>query len=98
MWVACHHGSRVAFTLITLAPRSASTWLANGPATANPRSSTVMPWSGARFFDEAVADVGGAAVVGAGAAAASARTSALCSPTRGTEPCTRPGVLLIRYS
>ena len=79
MCLACHHGSRDAFTLMTLAPRSASTCVPNGPATANPRSSTTTPSSGGRASRAA----GHCSAATVDAAACVARSASVCSPTRG---------------
>ena len=80
-------------TLMTSAPRSASSCVPNGPATAKPRSSTTTPSSGERRSPSMRAltgtvPVGARIGEAARAASASARTSAVCSSGRAME---RPG-------
>ena len=67
--------------MTTSAPRSPRSCVPNGPATARPRSSTRMPSSGAPS-ERSV----GARCPRRAPGAASARTSSVCSPTRGAGP------------
>ena len=76
MWLLNQNLSYIVLTLITRAPSWASTCVPNGPATASPRSSTVIPSSAAEMARPGGA-AAGAGIPAASSASASARTSAV---------------------